>query len=821
MRDRFPHDLSRLRISSAMRSVMLNGRRVPRDDPLSRIIRPCGMKDPIPTARRPWSQIRRWTVAAVGLTGLFVLIGIGLAFRRPAARSADNPSPTTPEGVYAPRQKLDPAGFATVGQLMPAWPRNATLEQIRAVWSGAGARILQQADRELLERQDVSVSERLLLLNVKAAMLNYDGQPQKAYQVLEHTRQEVEAGPLRDQALYSIIYLQGVTALRRGENENCILCRGESSCIIPISSAARHINPEGSRLAIRHFTEYLRQFPDDLEVRWLLNIAHMTLGEHPGKVDPRFLISLDRFQQSEFDIGRFRDIGHVVGLDHLSQGGGGIMEDFDNDGLLDIVVSAFDPSEPMKLFRNTGQGTFEDRSTAAGLDNQLGGINCMQTDYNNDGRIDVFVVRGAWCRQPMPPSLLRNEPDGRFTDVTAEAGLLHPSNSIAAAWSDYDNDGWLDLFVCCENETSRLYRNLGNGAFQDATLSAGLTPRASHCKGVTWFDYDNDDYPDLFVDYLTETDIPQVFHNDRDGAFHEVTSSLGIDGPVAAFTCWSWDFDNDGWLDIFATCYERDVGAVVNGLLGKPHGRNSNRLYRNLAGKRFRDVTREAGLDLILETMGANFGDFDGDGFLDMYLGTGEPDIAALVPNRMFKNVDGKRFADVTASTGTGNLQKGHGTACGDWDRDGDIDIFMEMGGAINGDKYHNILFQNPGPALGHNWLTVKLQGDKTNRPAIGARIMLVTTEVPPRQIHRTVTSGSSFGANPLGQTIGLGQATGIDRLEIRWPASGTTQVFRDVAVNQAISIPEFADQFQVLEWKPISVPELSPETAQHVRSPF
>ena len=143
--------------------------------------------------------------------------------------------------------------------------------------------------------------------------------------------------------LYTVIYFQGVTALRRGENDNCVMCRGESSCILPISPAAVHTNPTGSRLAIKHFTEYLEQFPDDLEVRWLLNVAHMTLGEHPRTVDPAYLVSLDRFANSEFDIGRFRDVGHLVGVNRLNQAGGAIMDDFDNDGLLDLVVTTLRP----------------------------------------------------------------------------------------------------------------------------------------------------------------------------------------------------------------------------------------------------------------------------------------------------------------------------------------------------------------------------------------------------------------------------------------------------------------------------------------------
>ena len=156
---------------------------------------------------------------------------------------------------------------------------------------------------------------------------------------------------------------------------------------------------------------------------------------------------------------------------------------------------------------------------------------------------------------------------------------------------------------------------------------------------------------------------------------------MGIDGPRSGFSCWAWDYDNDGWLDIFATCYDFTLADVVKGLLGQPHSRLSNRLFHNVNGNRFENKTKEAGLDMVFATMGSNFGDFDNDGFLDFYLGTGGPDLSTLVPNRMFKNVAGQRFADITASSRTGNLQKGHSVSCGDWDRDGDVDVFIQMGG--------------------------------------------------------------------------------------------------------------------------------------------
>jgi hypothetical protein len=300
---------------------------------------------------------------------------------------------------------------------------------------------------------------------------------------------------------------------------------------------------------------------------------------------------------------------------------------------------------------------------------------------------------------------------------------------------------------------------------------------------------------------------PQLFRNNRDGTFTDVTKAMGITGPEeAGFSCWAFDYDNDGWLDLFATFYFNPFEEVVKGMMGQPTGYEATKLFRNRKGLGFEDVTREAGLDMVFLAMGSNFADFDNDGYLDFYLGTGEPNLASLVPNRMFKNVAGKRFADITTSSGTGHLQKGHSVACGDWDRNGSVDLFIQMGGAVDGDKYHNILFQNPGQ--GNNWLTVKLIGKKTNRAAIGARIKAVTSGDKPLTVHRHVSSGSSFGANPLQQTLGLAKAERLALLEIYWPTSGTTQVFRDVAVNQAIEVTEFAADYRKLDWKPIPLPK-------------
>jgi len=197
--------------------------------------------------------------------------------------------------------------------------------------------------------------------------------------------------------------------------------------------------------------------------------------------------------------------------------------------------------------------------------------------------------------------------------------------------------------------------------------------------------------------------------------------------------------------------------------------------------------------------MGSNFGDLDGDGFLDFYLGTGYPDYQSLMPNLMFRNRGGEGFADVTTAGGFGHLQKGHAVAFADFDHDGDLDLFEAMGGAYPGDAFADALYANPG--FGRRWIAVQLVGTRSNRSAIGARIRVDRTgDDGARTIYRWVGSGGSFGASPLRQTIGLGAARRIDRLEVHWPTSGETQVFADVPLDRFLRVVEGAATYELLD---------------------
>jgi hypothetical protein len=600
---------------------------------------------------------------------------------------------------------------------------------------------------------------------------------------------------------------QAVAQLRRAESENCIVHHNPKSCLFPISGTGVHGQQRGSRAAAAVLESLLSENPDQMQARWLLNIAYMTLGEYPAGVPKRFLLEPKLFE-SEADIGRFPDVAASVGLDVDDLAGGSIVDDFDGDGDLDLMTSSSGIQAPLRYFRNNGDGTFSERTGEARLTGLVGGLNITQTDYDNDGRLDVLVLRGGWMGKGgrYPKSLLHNDGNGTFSDVTEEAGLLsfHPSQT--AVWRDFDGDGWLDLFVGNESgkgdpQPCELFRNNRDGTFTEQAAEAGVA-LTEWVKAVASGDIDNDGRPDL---YLSVRGGPnRLFHNlgpaaSSSGAatpsgkvrFEDVTAAAGVQQPIWSFPTWFFDYDNDGWEDIFVSGYGlEDPGDIARDVLGMSHKSERPRLYRNRGDGTFEDVTRTTGLWRLLMAMGSNYGDFDNDGWLDFYLGTGDPDLARLLPNRAFRNAGGRSFQDITTSAGLGHLQKGHGVSFADLDNDGDQDVYQVVGGAVEADHFRNALFENPGH--GHHWIKLKLTGVTSNRAAIGARIKVVVHEgQSERAIYKTVSSGGSFGSSPLRQEIGLGDAVRIDRVEIRWPWNAAQQVLQGLALDRCYEVRE------------------------------
>ena len=662
----------------------------------------------------------------------------------------------------------------------------------------------QEADP--IKRFNYSILQSNQLLNA--------GRTSEAIPLLENAVASMDQGAfaLPSEHRSKLLRMLAIAYLRMGEQANCLNNHNNESCIFPLSEKARHMDPTGSRKAIGMYERILQEFPDNLGSRWLINVAYMTLGEYPDHVPAKWLIPEKAFGPKD-GFPHFEEVAGPLGLAVNDLCGGTCMEDFNGDGLLDIMASSWALSSQVRLFLSNGDGSFTDRTMQAGLKGITGALNMIHADYDNDGNADVLMLRGAWRGRlgEQPRSLLRNRGDGTFEDVTKAAGLLtfHPTQN--ASWADYDNDGYLDLFIGNESsqsakrdQPSELFHNNGNGTFTEVAAQMGLQVIA-FVKGSTWGDVNNDAYPDLYVSIQGAPN--KLFLNPgpsvANGAqFQDVAEAAGVTLPIWGFPAWFWDFNNDGWLDLYAgsfPSYERGEFSshIAAHYLGIPTSIETPRLYLNKGDGTFADVTRTAGLDQPLFAMGSNYGDLDNDGYPDFYLGTGEPTFESIIPNRMFHNEGNGTFRDVTTATGTGSLQKGHGVAFGDMDNDGDQDIYIVMGGAYEGDVYPNLLFENPG--MGNHWISLQLQGTKTNRCAIGSRIRVtVSTPHGERDIHEVVGTGGSFGSSSLRQEIGLGDATAIKQIEVFWPVSREKQVFTDVPMDTGLELTEGTKDAQV-----------------------
>ncbi|MEO7976475.1 FG-GAP-like repeat-containing protein [Flavobacterium sp.] len=594
-----------------------------------------------------------------------------------------------------------------------------------------------------------------------------------------------------------------IAYMRLGEKQNCVNHHNPESCIMPIQKNGIHIIRQGSQKAIEIYTKLLNMNPNDYESRWLLNIAYMTIGSYPLDVPKQWLIPNLNKDNSGYSIKPFLDIASNVGIATRNTSGGVIIDDFNNDNYLDIITSDWSLDGVMHYYQNNKKGSYEDHSKTSEIGRFKGGLNMIQADYDNDGDTDIFVLRGAWMNKygRQPNSLLRNNGNDTFTDVTIKSGLYSEFPTQAATWNDFNNDGYLDLFIGNESSgnqsyPSELYLNNQDGTFTNVAHEAKCDV-VSFIKGVTSADYDNDGDIDLFLSGMNKKKILLQNTGLKKGIpqFLDVTDKAGLAViNVKTFPTWFWDYDNDGWQDIFVCGYQFEgsvAGETAMEALNIPNKSSKIYLYHNNHDGTFSDVSRESGLNKTVFAMGSNFGDIDNDGFLDMYLGTGNPEYSSLTPNKLFRNMGNGKFADVTVSGRVGNLQKGHGVAFNDVDNDGDTDIFIEVGGAYFGDSFNNSLYLNPGQN-NNRWIKLLLEGTDSNRSAIGTKVKVSFRENGiSRSVYRILNSGGSFGASALRMEIGVGQATTIDQIEIIWPKSQKKQVFKNISPNQYIKILE------------------------------
>ena len=606
-------------------------------------------------------------------------------------------------------------------------------------------------------------------------------------------RQQLTYQDLITKDLLPIIDLLAISYLRLGEVNNCQNNHNSYSCILPLKDQAFHIDVNGSKKAIEIYTQIYEKFPND-NYKWLLNLAHMTIGEHPNNVPERYRINYPNWNIEQKKIKAFKEVSLKLGIAQDGLSGGVSIDDFNNDGLLDIFITSYGMSDQSKLYTNTSNG-FIDTTEEAGLTGIVSGLNCIHADYDNDGNIDIFVLRGAWLGEGgnHPNSLLKNNGDGTFTDVTKSAGLLsfHPTQT--ASWADVNNDGYLDLFVGNESNEKQshpceLYINQKDGSFIEESSNYSLSSIEGFVKGVVFGDINNDKWPDLYISVMGGNNL--LFKNNF-GKFENISETAGVQGPNFSFPTWFWDVNNDGFNDILVASYDtRNIqnvaGDFVKELQGEKVLSDKSKLYINNGDETFSEQSNAFNIDKSFYAMGSNFGDLDNDGWLDFYIGTGSPEFTSVVPNRMFRNIDGISFEEVTSAGGFGHIQKGHGVSFADLDNDGDQDIYAVLGGAYEGDNYTNVCFENP--TFENNWVILNLEGVQSNRSAIGTKLKLDLDNG--RTIFYTINTGGSFGANSLQAEIGLGQSEMIQTLTITWPSSDI-QIFNSVTVNKKYKLTE------------------------------
>jgi hypothetical protein len=499
-------------------------------------------------------------------------------------------------------------------------------------------------------------------------------------------------------------------------------------------------------------------------------------------------------------ISSFRNICGNSVKEYLVEtlGSGVALLDYNNDGLLDLLLvngSSFEilsnPSVPRtssRLFRNNGDGTFTDVTKESGLVNQGWGVGVTVGDFDNDGYRDVFVTNFG------SNVLFHNNGNGTFTDVTKEAGLEGGNWSTGCAWGDYDRDGRLDLYVARYVDFDKaqiprpganmycnyrgvpvacgprglpgladfFYHNEGNGKFREVSADIGIKDTVrGYGLGVVWLDFDNDGWHDIFV---ANDSMPNyLWHNKGNGTFEEIAleagCALSADGRAQSnMGIAVGDYDNDGWLDLFVTHFSEDY----------------NTLYHNNHG-RFEDVTYEAGLGTASYQQlawGTGFADFDNDGWKELFVANGhiypqatQAGNSYFQQNQLFRNLRNGHFALVDGKdSGFTKPLSSRGAAFGDLRGRGQLDI------VVNNIDDAPFLYWSASAA--RNWVRFRLVGTKCNRDAIGARVSITTQGLT--QIEEVRSADSFASCSDVRVHFGLGDATLVERLEIRWPDGST-----------------------------------------------
>lgn len=447
--------------------------------------------------------------------------------------------------------------------------------------------------------------------------------------------------------------------------------------------------------------------------------------------------------------------------------------DYDNDGFLDLLVSNFGGGGSF-LYRNNRDGTFSRiNASPIGTDPEHT-IRCAWGDYDNDGFLDLVTLNGA-ASYSEANVLYHNNRDGTFSRMTAEAvGVLASTrgNCHGGAWRDFNHDGLLDLLVVDWSRKIVLYQNNPDGRFTKVVADP-LVSFGSQSVGCAWADFDNDGWSDVFVSGFSGANF--LFGNDGHGAFTRITGRLPASDTASSDGCAWGDYDNDGLLDLFVT---------------NPN-RGGNRLYRNKGDGTFGTITSGAIVTDTAESLGCAWGDYDNDGFLDLFVING---LFGPENNFLYRNEGNGTFTKITSGSLANDVGASSGIAWGDYDNDGFLDLFVANG--VLGPAQLNSLYRNNGN--GNSWVRIRCAGTVSNRAGFGAKVRIQATIAgQSRWQMRQIDGGDGASGGSIEAHFGLGDATLIDTLRIEWP-SGIVQELRDVEPRRLLTVTEPA-RLQVL----------------------
>jgi hypothetical protein len=454
-----------------------------------------------------------------------------------------------------------------------------------------------------------------------------------------------------------------------------------------------------------------------------------------------------------------------------------VWADFDGDGYIDVITTGHYQTltrSITQLWKNNGNGTFSDVTDKAGLGSTKGDAHgAAWCDLNNDGYIDLFIAKGTLKTSPASyQELWLNKGDGTFANIASTSDILgigHRGRGVYCV--DFNLDGNLDLFVTAEWKQAGdggniLYQNDGALSFTDVAPAAGLTREGAKNRTAEWADFNKDGFIDVFL-----TNPCGLFLNQGDGTFTDVTAASSIDASLNSAGAALGDYDNDGDLDIYVTMEWTE------------DGRNLGILYRNNGDGTFTDVTTESGILNEFDARGASWGDYDNDGYLDLYIANTNNERR---PHRLFRNNSDGTFTDVALSSGLEAQLAGAGmdVTFVDYNNDGFLDIFLTNGQGNTIGPY--ILYRNN--RNGNSWVKINLEGTRSNRSGIGSKVIITAAGKVQMREYNGFSHHMSQNHTPV--HFGLGQASVVDSITIQWP-SGITQTLKNVPVNRSITVVE------------------------------